>query len=37
LLCLTPAAARDAIGATAWSVTDVIDGDGARYFVVCDR
>lgn len=37
LLCLTPAAAREAIGTTAWSVTDVIDGDGARYFVVCDR
>jgi len=37
LLCLTPAAARDAIDATAWSVTDIIEGDGARYFVVCDR
>jgi SAM-dependent methyltransferase len=37
LLCLTPAAARKTIGATAWSVTDIIDGDGARYFVVCDR
>jgi SAM-dependent methyltransferase len=37
LLCLTPAAARDAIDVTAWSVTDIIEGDGARYFVVCDR
>ncbi|WP_178917390.1 bifunctional 2-polyprenyl-6-hydroxyphenol methylase/3-demethylubiquinol 3-O-methyltransferase UbiG [Natronomonas gomsonensis] len=37
LLCLTPAAAREAIDATAWSVTDIIEGDSARYFVVCDR
>jgi SAM-dependent methyltransferase len=37
LLCLTPAAAGDAIDVTAWSVTDIIEGDGARYFVVCDR
>ncbi|QLD87193.1 methyltransferase domain-containing protein [Natronomonas halophila] len=37
LLCLTPEAAREAVVPTAWSVTEVIEGDGARYFLVLDR
>jgi SAM-dependent methyltransferase len=37
LLCLTPEAARDAIAPTAWSVSEIIEGDGARYFLVLDR
>lgn len=37
LLCLTPEAAREAIEPTAWSVSEVIEGNGARYFLVLDR
>lgn len=37
LLCLTPAAARRAVAATPWTVTDVLRGDGARYFLVLER
>lgn len=37
LLCLTPAAARDAVSQTPWRVTDVLEGSGARYFLVLDR
>lgn len=37
LLCLTPEAARKTIRRTAWSVTEIIEGEGSRYFVVCDR
>lgn len=37
LLCLTPDAARDAVAPTPWRVTDVITGDGARYYLVLDR
>ncbi len=37
LLCLTPSAARDAVAPTPWSVTEVLRGDGARYFLVLDR
>lgn len=36
LLCLTPEAAREAIAPTSWTVSEVIEGDGARYFLVCD-
>ena len=37
LLCLSPAAARDAVAPTPWSVTAVLEGDGARYYLVLDR
>lgn len=37
LLCLTPEAACEAIAPTPWTVTDVIDGEGARYFLVLAR
>lgn len=37
LLCLTPDAAREAVAPTAWSVSEVIESDGARYFLVLDR
>lgn len=37
LLCLTPSAARAALAPTSWSLTEVIRGDGARYFMVLDR
>lgn len=37
LCCLTPAAAREAVSRTPWRVTDVLEGDGARYFLILDR
>lgn len=37
LLCLTPAAAREAVAPTTWCVEEVLKGDGARYFLVLDR
>jgi SAM-dependent methyltransferase len=37
LLCLRPEAAREAVAPTAWSVSEVIEGDGARYFLVLER
>lgn len=36
LLCLTPEAARRAVEPTPWAITEVIEGDGARYFLVLD-
>jgi SAM-dependent methyltransferase len=36
LLCLTPEAAREAIATTGWSVTETIEGEGGRYFLVLD-
>lgn len=37
LLCLTPEAAREAIAPTTWSVTEIIEGERSRYFLVLDR
>lgn len=37
LLCLSPAAARDAVAPTDWRVREVLEGDGARYFLVLER
>lgn len=37
LLCLAPAAAREAVAPTDWWVREVIEGDGARYFLVLER
>lgn len=37
LLCLTPEAARRAIAPTTWQLDDIIEGDGARYFLVLRR
>jgi SAM-dependent methyltransferase len=37
LLCLTPEAVRDVVAPTPWSVTEIIAGEGARYYLVLDR
>jgi hypothetical protein len=37
LVCLTPGTAREAAASTAWSVTAVLRGNGAGYFLVLDR
>lgn len=37
LLCLTPEAARRTVDSTVWTVSAVIEGDGARYFLVLER
>lgn len=37
LLCLTPAAAREAVEPMPWSVTEVIEGEGVRFYLVLDR
>lgn len=37
LLCLSPDAARDAVEPSVWRVTEVIEGDGARYVLVLER
>lgn len=37
LLCLTPDAARRAVAETEWSVSEVVEGDGPRYYLVLDR
>jgi SAM-dependent methyltransferase len=37
LLCLTPERARRVIEESAWSLTEVLEGDGARYFLVLER
>jgi SAM-dependent methyltransferase len=37
LLCLSPEAAREAVAPTAWSVSEIIEGDGARYFLALER
>lgn len=37
LLCLTPEAAREAIAPTDWGVREVIEGDGARYFLILEK
>ncbi|QLD87687.1 methyltransferase domain-containing protein [Natronomonas salina] len=37
LLCLTPDAARRAVAETEWRVTEVVEGDGPRYYLVLDR
>jgi SAM-dependent methyltransferase len=34
LLCLAPRAAREAVAPTDWRVSEVLEGDGARYFLV---
>jgi SAM-dependent methyltransferase len=37
LCCLTPTAAREVVATTPWRVTEVLEGDGPRYFLVLDR
>lgn len=37
LLCLTPDTARRAVAETNWRVTEVIEGEGATFFLVLDR
>ena len=37
LLCLTPGAARRAVAPTPWRVSEVLEGEGARYFLVLER
>lgn len=37
LLCLTPDAARRGVAETNWRVTEVIEGEGAHFFLVLDR
>ena len=36
-LCLVPRAARDAVAPTDWRVREVLEGDGARYFLVLEK
>lgn len=37
LLCLTPDAARAAVSPTPWTVSELVHGDGPRYYLVLDR
>lgn len=37
LLCLTPGAARQTIEPTPWRVDEILEGEGARYFLVLER
>lgn len=37
LLCLAPGRAREAVAPTGWEVKEVLEGDGARYFLVLEK